>query len=143
VNPKDKPTYYLIKYNNSTNEVDVSRYFAPKAAVLSYDSAEFLDNKTGRDSENVVLVEADKIDALKMAYPNYFGDVQLFRTQLGHITKGEGVREYKLKPQETVQPRPGENPDLTWLRRRIRWTEEKVSLRQEKSRVRSSRFPSR
>jgi len=123
VSPLEKPTYYLIIYDNATNEISVESYFIPKSAMASYGTAEFFDNKTGRDTKNVVLVEADKVDQLKEAYPNYFGDVQLFRAQLRNITKGTGVRAYTLKPQESVRPRPGENPDLTWLRRRIRWTE--------------------
>jgi ppGpp synthetase/RelA/SpoT-type nucleotidyltranferase len=123
VAPSVKPSYYLITYDNATNEISVQSYFYPKTATASYGSAEFFDNKTGRDTKNIVLVEADKVEALKEAYPNYFGDVQLFRAQLRNIIKGFGVREYTMKPQETVRARPGENPDLTWLKRRIRWTE--------------------
>jgi hypothetical protein len=123
IQSREKPTYYLITYDNATNEISVSSYFMPKSAMASYGSAEFFDNKTGGDTRNVVLVEADKVESLKEAYPNYFGDVQLFRAQLSNITKGLGVKEYTMKPQEMVRPRPGENPDLTWLKRRIRWTE--------------------
>lgn len=136
VPPSSKPTYYIIRYNNATNEVDVETYFAPKEAALTYDSVEFLDKQT--DKENVVLVEADKLESLKAAYPNYFGDVQLFRAQLRHITRGEGVKVYKIKPQQTVNPRPGENPDITWLRRRHRWNEGDVIGRNEKSRFKNS-----
>jgi hypothetical protein len=120
---RDRPTYYLITYDNATNEISVSSYFMPKSAMASYGSAEFFDNKTGGDTRNVVLVEADKVESLKEAYPNYFGDVQLFRAQLRNIVTGAGVKEYTMRPQESVRARPGENPDLTWLRRRIRWTE--------------------
>jgi len=57
-------------------------------------------------------------------YPNYFGDVKLFRKQLLDITKGKSASEYILPPRETVPPRSSkENPDLAWIRRRrhIRW----------------------
>jgi hypothetical protein len=67
-------------------------------------------------------VEADKLENLKDAYPNYFGDVQLFKMQLSNIVKGKDITEYKVKPQETVKPRPRENPNLSWLKRRIRWS---------------------
>jgi hypothetical protein len=129
IRSSSKPTYYLITYNNATNEISVDTYFAPKSAMMSYGSAEFFENKTGRYTKNVVLVEADKVETLKEAYPNYFGDVQLFRQQLRNIAKGAGLREYTMKPQDTVTPRLGENPDLTWLKRRIRWTEETTPLR--------------
>jgi hypothetical protein len=135
---RQKPTYYLIQYDNATNEIAVQSYFVPKSAMASYGSAEFFDNKTGRDTKNVVLVEADKVESLKEAYPNYFGDVQLFRAQLRNITKGTGLREYTMRPQESVRPRPGENPDLSWLKRRIRWTEKDPPRRTASGRIRVS-----
>jgi hypothetical protein len=123
VSPREKPTYYLIRYDNVKNEVSVAPYFAPKSAMASYGSAEFLDNQTEQETETIVLVEADKLDNLKEAYPNYFGDVQLFRLQLRNLTKGKGVKEYILKPQESVpiKPKLGENPDIAWLRNRNSW----------------------
>jgi hypothetical protein len=120
VQSKVRPTYYLIKYENITNLVSVEPYFAPKSAMRQYENAEFTDNKTG-DTSNIVLVEADKLENLKEAYPNYFGDVQLFKLQLKNITRGKGAREYVVKPQDTVNPRPRESADIQWLRRRIRW----------------------
>ena len=119
--PKEKPRFYLIKFDNTTREVEVSPYYVPRDAVLQYDNAEEFDNQTGRDTTNIVLVEADKLESLKDAYPNYFGDVQLFKMQLNNIVKGRPVVEYKVRPQETVRPRPRENPNFAWLRRRIRW----------------------
>ncbi|HWM47934.1 MAG TPA: RelA/SpoT domain-containing protein [Xanthobacteraceae bacterium] len=117
-----KPRYYLIRFNNEKKEVEVERYDLPRGATLQYDNAEELDNCTGNEATNVVLVEADKIENLKDAYPNYFGDVQLFKLQLSNIVKGGNVIEYSVRPQETVRPRPKENPNLSWLKRRIRWT---------------------
>ena len=53
---------------------------------------------------NIVLVEVDKVENLKAAYPNYFGDVQLFLRNLRLIARGKEAREYTLPPQETVRP---------------------------------------
>jgi hypothetical protein len=122
VEPNDKVCYYLIEFDNASKEVRVIPYFNPKSATFSYDNAESFDNKSGKDSKNIVLVEADKLENLKAAYPNYFGDVQLFKKQLNNLTKGKDVEEYTVKPQETVAPRPRENPDLSWFKRRIRWS---------------------
>lgn len=119
VAPKTKPSYYLIKFNNATKEVEVEPYWAPRNAVLQYDHAEEFDNQSGKETSNVLLVEADKLENLKDAYPNYFGDVQLFKMQLNNIIKGKDVVEYTVRPQETVAPRPKENPN-TWLKRRVR-----------------------
>jgi hypothetical protein len=121
VQPGDKVRYYLIEFDNASKQVRVIPYFNPKSATFSYDNAESFDNKSGMDSKNIVLVEADKLENLKTAYPNYFGDVQLFKKQLNNLTRGKDVEEYTVKPQETVAQRPKENPDLSWFKRRIRW----------------------
>lgn len=122
VKPRSKPTYYLIRYDNATNQVTVEPYFAPTAAMMSYEKAEEADNQSGNDTANIVLVEADKLENMKQAYPNYFGDVQMFRMQLANITSGVGARQYVVRPQESVRPRPKENPNFIWLKRgRSRW----------------------
>jgi hypothetical protein len=123
ISPTSPVRYYLIRFDNANKRVDVEPYFVPRSAVLSYDNAEEMDNESGKETANVVLVEADKIENLKDAYPNYFGDVQLFKTQLNRILKGKDIEEYTVAPQETVAThRPRENPDLGWFKRRIRWT---------------------
>lgn len=114
-----KPTYYLIIYDNTTNEVGVEPYFAPKSAMEHYEIAELRDRKVGGDTANIVLVEADKMDLVREAYPNYFGDVQLFKKQLKSITQGKGARDFVVKPQQLVKPPERENVDFFWLRRRI------------------------
>jgi hypothetical protein len=116
-------THYLIKYDNVTKQVTVDSYIAPIPAVSSYDEAELFDFRNGLDRKNTVLVEVDKIENLREAYPNYFGDVQLFKKQLSDLTQGQAATEYTLPPRETVPPPHKENPDLAWLRRRkhLRW----------------------
>ena len=118
--PSSKPSYYLIKYDNATNQVSVEPFFAPSTAMQSYEKAELADNESGNDTTNIVLVEADKLENMKEAYPNYFGDVQLFRMQLANITTGLGAREFVVRPQETVRSRPKENPNYMWLKGRRR-----------------------
>lgn len=123
-NPLSRPTYYLLKFDNVTKQMSVEPYYAPKEAMLQYDNAEELDNHTGTSSkQNIVLVEADKLENLKAAYPNYFGDVQLFKMQLGKVIKGKLVEEYIVRPQESVAPRPREPANLAWLkgRSKLRW----------------------
>ena len=114
-----KPTYYLIIYDNATNKVAVEPYFAPKNAMEHYEIAEARDTRAGGDTANIVLVEADKMDLVREAYPNYFGDVQMFKKQLRNITQGNGARDFVVKPQETAKPTPRENVDFAALRRWI------------------------
>jgi hypothetical protein len=49
-------------------------------------------------------------------YPNYFGDVQLFKRQLKNILGGKAPREYKIKPQDVV-PVDREVSDISWFKR--------------------------
>jgi hypothetical protein len=120
-NSRAKPTHYLIKYNTVTREVEIWSEFGAIMAVMEYNKAESPDNRSGLNITNAVLVEANKVENLKAAYPNYFGDVQLFKEQLKRVVKGKAVEEYTVKPQETVAPRPKEKLNLAWFKRRIRW----------------------
>ena len=121
----EKPswTHYLIEYDHDAKQVTITPYIATKLAVSSYDEAEFIELRSGSERKNKVLVEVDKVENLREAYPNYFGDVHLFRKQLIDITKGKHATEYTLPPVESVPARRKENPNLAWLRRRkhIRW----------------------
>lgn len=123
IQPGVKASYYLIRFDNQKKEVLIEPIFHPKEAVASYDNAEALDNQSGKGAEDIVLVEADKLESLKAAYPNYFGDVQLFKEQLRNITKGYAAQEFSVRPQERVPARPRERFfDPRWLRGWRRWS---------------------
>jgi hypothetical protein len=77
--------------------------------------AEDTYNKSGEYSEDIVLVEVDKIENLTVAYPNYFGDVQLFKYQLKRITQGKRVEEYTALPQQLAPLPPRQLPDGRWI----------------------------
>jgi hypothetical protein len=115
--PSQRPTHFLIRYDNIARTVEVQPYFAPISAVASYDMAEDIYNKSGEYSENIVLVEVDKLENLTAAYPNYFGDVQLFKSQLKRITQGKRVQEYTAVPQELAPLQPRLLPDGRWIGR--------------------------
>lgn len=110
------PTHYLIRYNHTTKMVHVEPYRMPSDATRSYDIAEELDNRTGGNTVNVVLVEVDKIDNLKAAYPNYFGDVELFKSQLRLITLGRSAVEYSVPERLSPLPNTAKRIDLSWLK---------------------------
>ena len=69
--------YFLIRYDNETKEVSVSPY-----RRYSTISDQLITEEKAADEadspKNAVLVEADAIEDLKAAYPNYFLDVQMF-----------------------------------------------------------------
>jgi hypothetical protein len=119
--PNSRPVYYLIKYDHANSVVNAEPYFGAIPGVQSYDKAEISENRSGKNNVSTVLVEADGVENLKEAYPNYFGDVQLFKTNLRNITRGEEAKEYTMPPVATVAPRPRERPDLSWFKKRKRW----------------------
>lgn len=121
--PLQRAKYYLIKYDNVDMVVTVKPHFRALESAQSYDLAELGDNLAGSNRFNTVLVEANKIDTLQEAYPNYFGDVQLFARNLKRIVIGERAKEYTMPPREAAPRPPREAPDLSWFRRtgRRRW----------------------
>ncbi len=125
VSPNFRPNYYLIRYDNETREVVITPYSQSRFAFEGYESAENADNLSGLDTANVVLVEADKMDNLTKAYPNYFGDTQVFKMQLNAIVHGEPADEYKVAMQQRVAQRQRERADPSWIGRRGMWSEPK------------------
>jgi len=113
--PGYRPKYYLIEYNNITNEVSVRGFNNTAAGGVDYLQQEQKDQNNPESEKNIVLVEADKIETVKEAFPNYFGDVKLFCNQLTQLTKGEPAIEYKLPPIKHTAPRDKEIPDDSWL----------------------------
>jgi hypothetical protein len=122
VRPKNKPSHYLLKYDNEQKTVSVEFFNSPLGAAASYDDLEKSDNLMDQNTANIVLVEVDKLDNIREAYPNYFGDVQIFKTALKRIVQGKGLEEYLLKPQEKAMvPARTDVGDYRWLKRRGRW----------------------
>jgi hypothetical protein len=122
IDPKSEPEYYQIIYDKKNRIVNVYPFYNAVAGALAYDESEVRAEKS-QSGVTTVLVEADSIDNLKAAYPNYFGDVQMFRTQLRAITQGEQAIEYEMPKRIAPPPTPRrEKPDDSWLRgRNKRW----------------------
>ena len=109
------PKYFLIKYDNINRTVSVDPYDSALAGSMSFDETE-------KDQHiNSVLVAADKIEELIEGYPNYYGEVQLFKRSLRDITYGKIAKEFTLPPPELAPVKPREKIDLTWFFRRKRW----------------------
>jgi hypothetical protein len=97
--------------------------FRSRFAFKNYETAESADNLSGQETANIVLVEGVKMDNLTKAYPNYFGDTQLFKRHLSALIAGGEVRDYEITLQQRSVPRPRERPDPSWIGRRGMWTE--------------------
>ena len=108
--------FYLVEYDHEKGTVSVKPKFTPKEGLSMYGERELENSSIGENSRSTVLIEADKVEDLKNAYPNYFGDVQYFNKNLQLITQGQEAREYTMPPKYAA-PRPPQEPtDLTWLR---------------------------
>lgn len=93
--PSDR--YFLIHYDSARRTVRVTSHpFIP----TGYEALE------GRDSESVstVLVEVDRVEDLKQAYPNYFLDVTMFTDRLRAVVYDQ--------PAGPVAVR---GPSMSWL----------------------------
>ena len=84
----EQAKYFLIEYDSKAGTVRVKPYSNSTGGTKSFDNVE-AEIRRG-SAVNAVLVEADKIEGLKAAYPNYFGDVQVFKENLKLLTKKEG-----------------------------------------------------
>lgn len=120
-----KPRYCLIMYDHDERRVNVRYLDSPSKIGGALEDGGTVGEYSNRHSS--VVVELDKIENLKSAYPNYFGDVQLFKSSLSSVVNGRPVEEYSSPPVERVPPPPKEIADDSWLRfprrRYRRWEE--------------------
>lgn len=119
---EDSP-YFLITYNMTDHTVKVhpeSNAFISSSKL----DAEERRIESGESRSKVVLVDVDKMENLREAYPNYFGDVTLFVQHLRSVCRGDTVdEEFTMQPQVVIKKKR-EMPDLSWFyNRHRRWTE--------------------
>lgn len=109
-----KPKYCVIKYDRKERKVDVKFLYSPSVIEENLEVGETGTGDANRYS--TIVVELDKVENLREAYPNYFGDVQLFKSRLSSVVRGEPLTEYTLPPRVRVPPPPKEVPDDSWFR---------------------------
>jgi hypothetical protein len=118
-----RPTYYLLKYDRANSLVSVEPYSGAQTATTAYDTSEADAVRAMlKNNRNIVLVDADKIDNLKFAYPNYFGDVSFLKASLKRIVERNGLKEFELNRPKSVnkgrRPAPVSAPiSASWLTR--------------------------
>lgn len=119
----DDAPFYLITYNLSDHTVKVHPEADTYLSTSRLD-AEERRIEAGESRAKVVLVDVDKIENLREAYPNYFGDVTLFIAKLKAVCDGESAKpDFVMAPQPVVA-RKYEKIDLSWFHNRHRqWTE--------------------
>jgi hypothetical protein len=93
--------FFLIQYDNVKRTVKVRGYYNALAGAEHYSAAE-----TGDGSVTTVLVEADKIEGLKDAYPNYFLDVRLFASNMARSLSGLPLDTLVRDEEPEAEPEP-------------------------------------
>jgi len=92
---------YLIRYDMDSHRVSVSTFSQFRSAAVQYFNAEMFS----AESENSVLVEVDRVEDLRDAYPNYFLDVTRFTTLLRTAVLGAFAAQ---------RPGPAQVPASKW-----------------------------
>jgi len=77
--------YYLLDLNASTRQVTIKQYSQTQLELASQDYIT-LEKRILDANRDAVLVSADSIEALKLAFPNYYLDTELFLRELRTIT---------------------------------------------------------
>lgn len=88
--------YYLLQFDNETKGINVRAFFNYEDGASVY-----VEQERSNKKANTVLVEVNKVNDLKKAFPNYFLDVSAFTEKLKSI----------LMPNY----RSGVAFDLSWL----------------------------
>ncbi|MGE0152224.1 MAG: hypothetical protein AB7R90_06360 [Reyranellaceae bacterium] len=139
--PDYKPSHYLIRYDRVKRTATVDPYQKARQATASYDQAE-AGLRADQDKGVVVLIEVDKIENLKTAYPNYFGDVELFKKQLREIALGGSAVEYTRPPKQSGRKlEPEEWASPSWLLRGSRFPRPSAKFESEKKKKKKKSKP--
>ena len=73
--------YYLLELDPGAGRVSIRAYTQTQLAVASADYMA-LEKRISNDSKDAVLVSADSVEALKLAFPNYYLDADYFLSYL-------------------------------------------------------------
>ncbi len=76
--------YYSLQYDGENQTVTIKGFSSSVGGAEFYSSAETADTS----SRNTVLVEVDKVENLRAAFPNYYLDVAQFSKRLNYAVEG-------------------------------------------------------
>lgn len=77
--------YYLLELDPSAGRVIIKAYAQTQLATASADYMT-LEKRIANDNRDAVLVSADSVEALRLAFPNYYLDADFFLDYLRRIT---------------------------------------------------------
>lgn len=118
--PRLGDRYYLIEYRTESRTIRVTPYATLPSGQLEMERAD-------SDSVSTVVVEVDRMEDLKTAYPNYFLDLSLFIIHLNtalnpHLRQSRATAatpgEVHVTESSAKLDPGGWRPNLDWLRDR-------------------------
>ena len=77
--------YYLLELDPTAGRIIIKSYAQTQLATASSDYLT-LEKRIANDNRNAVLVSAESIEALKLAFPNYYLDTDIFLNHLRNLT---------------------------------------------------------
>ncbi len=86
--------YYLLELDPAAGRVIIKSYTQNQLSVASVDYMT-LEKRINNENRDAVLVSADSIEALKLAFPNYYLDTDIF---LNHLRQYTAVGQLTLFP---------------------------------------------
>jgi len=89
----ERPGTFLIQYDNNEKTVRVKAYTGIKN--ISEGIRQYGEEERMHSAINTVFVEVDKVNNLKAAYPNYYGDVREFTDCVREAVNGPHWRYVK------------------------------------------------
>lgn len=87
--------YYLLELNPYERKVTIKPYSHTQLDIASSDYLT-LERRIYDDNRDAVLVSADSIESLKLAFPNYYLDTEYFLTLLRDIVNNGSVASRQL-----------------------------------------------
>lgn len=101
--------FFLLTYYHDKKMVTIRPFISFREGTTNLENAELKDESSS--GVNTVLVQAEKVEDLKAAFPNYFLDVKLFAQRLHAVLQGRQIRPIKSTPVKSAPAL-----DHSWVR---------------------------
>lgn len=125
--PRNRPEFYVLEFDNVEQIVKVRPFYNNVEGIAAYNTSE-RNELSNNDQRTVnVLVDAKNVEDLKNAFPNYFGDVELFGELLTELVGGRDISSYARPIETSARHKSEAVGSSAWLRpgKNRRWTDQR------------------
>jgi len=110
-----RPTFYGLEFDNVDRIVKLRPFYNVTEGIAAYNTSERRELSDSDQRTISVLVEANNVEELKRAFPNYFVDVELFGQMLSEIVGGRNISEFAQQRGARTRPRREHAISTSWL----------------------------